>query len=94
MGRLHVLRRIARSETYSRAYGSPTVGLENRWELYINKTHTVAVISIRGTTRDPVSWLANFYAAMVPAKGTIQLSQNVPFNYQLAANPRAAVHAG
>ncbi|QMU29750.1 lipase family protein [Adhaeribacter radiodurans] len=85
---------IAQSETYTRAYGSPTVGLENRWELHVNKAHSVAVISIRGTTADPVSWLANFYAAMVPAKGSIQLTHNLNFNYQLATNPRAAVHAG
>ena len=85
---------IAQSETYTRAYGSPTMGLENRWELHTNKAHTVAVLSIRGTTADPVSWLANFYAAMVPATGTLTLAENVTFNYQLAANPRAAVHAG
>ncbi|PSR53282.1 lipase [Adhaeribacter arboris] len=85
---------IAQSENYTRAYGSPTVGLQNRWELHTNKAHTVAVISIRGTTADPVSWLANFYAAMVPATGSIKLSDNLTFNYQLATNPRAAVHAG
>ncbi|QNF31508.1 lipase family protein [Adhaeribacter swui] len=85
---------IEQSETYARAYRSPTVGLENRWELHVNKLHNVAVISIRGTIADPVSWLANFYAAMVPAKGTLQLTKNLTFNYHLATNPKAAVHAG
>ncbi len=85
---------IAESETYTRAYRSPTMGLENRWELHTDKAHNTAVISIRGTTADPVSWLANFYAAMVPAQGTLTLNEKTTFNYKLAANPQAAVHVG
>ncbi len=75
------------------AYRSPTVGLENRWDLWIDN-QAVAVISVRGTTQNSVSWLGNFYAAMVPAKGEIQLSDTKTFRYELAANPRAAVHVG
>lgn len=86
---------IPESQEYKRVYGSPTMGLENRWELYVSKTNPgVALINIRGTTTNPVSWLENFYAAMVPAQGSITLAKNMKFDYQLASNPRAAVHVG
>ena len=52
------------------------------------------MISIRGTTANEISWVANFYGAMVPAKGQLQLSADVVFPYQLAVNPAAAVHVG
>ncbi len=78
---------------YQRAYQSPVMGLENQWELWTSPTR-VAVVSIRGTTEEPVSWLANFYAAMVPAKGRLQIAQGDTFAYHLASHPQAAVHAG
>lgn len=84
---------IEESKKYKPVYRSPITGLENRWELYTT-TDKVAVISIRGTTADPVSWLSNFYAAMVPAIGTLQLSNTLSFSYHLAESPKAAVHTG
>lgn len=84
---------IEASTKFHRIYRSPIVGLENSWELYQSPDNT-AVISIRGTTANATSWLANFYAAMVPAKGEIQLSDSSVFNYELAKNPKAAVHVG
>ncbi len=80
-------------ERFEFAYRSPVLGLENRWDLWIDN-QSVAVISVRGTTANSVSWLGNFYAAMVPAKGEIQLSDTETFKYELAASPRAAVHVG
>ena len=74
-------------------YRSPVVGLDNRWDLWAGKNSS-AIISIRGTTPLSVSWLENFYAAMVPAAGTLQLSDTDTFQYQLVENPRAAVHVG
>lgn len=74
-------------------YRSPIVGLDNAWELWLSKDKTAA-ISIRGTTAKAESWLANFYAAMVPAKGRLQLSAGNVFEYELAQNPKAAVHVG
>ena len=74
-------------------YQSPVVGLGNLWDLWIDSSK-VAVISVRGTTAASVSWLANFYAAMVPATGELQLSHKELFKYKLAENPRAAVHVG
>lgn len=74
-------------------YRSQVVGLANCWDLWTNNKG-VAVISVRGTTQKPDSWLANFYAAMVPAKGELHLSDSFDFKYDLAFNPRAAVHVG
>lgn len=74
-------------------YRSPVMGLENRWDLWTNGSRD-AVISIRGTTAELVSWLENGYAAMVPAQGTLKLANDFNFNYHLANNPRATVHVG
>jgi hypothetical protein len=78
---------------YKLEYRSATVGMANKWDLWM-KDDGLAVISIRGTVGDPMSWLDNFYAAMVPAKGSLQLDKTTTFNYELADNPRAAVHVG
>ncbi|GAB4055004.1 lipase family protein [Spirosoma litoris] len=74
-------------------YRSKVVGLDNKWDLWSNN-QGVAVISLRGTTANSVSWLANFYAAMVPAKGELQISDTEKFTYDLAEHPQAAVHVG
>ncbi|MCE6991664.1 lipase family protein [Dyadobacter sp. CY323] len=74
-------------------YRSPVIGMENRWELWKDERSVVA-INVRGTTQAPVSWMQNFYAAMVPAKGALKLSNSFTFNYNLAENPRAGVHVG
>lgn len=78
---------------YKIIYSSPVMGLENKWELWMN-TNGVPVISIRGTIQNEISWMGNFYAAMVPAKGSLQISKGSKFNYQLASNPKATVHVG
>ncbi len=80
-------------DTLSRIYTSPEVGLKNRWNLFLRNDGT-AVISIRGTVGDAKSWLANFYAAMIPASGVLHLNDSTRFNYTLAEDKRAAVHAG
>ncbi len=80
-------------EAYRLVYRSPVMGLSNIWDLWLGKD-SVAVISVRGTISDPVSWLANFYAAMVPAKGELQLDRSFTFRYNLCSDPKAAVHVG
>jgi hypothetical protein len=84
---------IPRSTKYKRVYRSPVLGLENRWDLCMSKD-SVAVISIRGTIDRPMSWLANFYSAMVPAQGSVTLAPDYTFEYHLAHNKKAAVHLG
>ncbi len=85
---------VAAPGSFSRLFRSPITGFDNQWELWKDNTHPVAVISLRGTTPNSISWLENFYAAMVPAKGTLQLTDSTSFTYRLADNDRAAVHAG
>ena len=80
-------------EHFKMIYQSQPIGLDNLWDLWISD-NKVAVISIRGTTRKTESWLANLYAAMVPAKGILQLSSTDTFAYNLASDPHAAVHVG
>ena len=86
-------KKFASPANYQMVYRSATIGLDNLWDLWTAGNNT-AVISIRGTTQKPESWLANFYAAMVPAKGKIKINEQEEFSYQLAANPKAAVHVG
>lgn len=74
-------------------YRSPEMGLENQWDLYM-RDDNVAIVSVRGTTASQTSWLANFYAAMVPAIGELHLNDTLKFKYHLADNPKAGVHIG
>jgi hypothetical protein len=80
-------------EHYKLSYRSPEVGFKNRWDLWMSDD-SVAVISIRGTTLSTISWLANFYSAMVPATGQLNLSDSLKFDYHLADDPKAGVHIG
>ncbi len=76
---------------FQRAYRSPVMGLENRWDLWISND-SVAAISIRGSVAKALSWMANFYAGMVPAQGSLTLQDTI--HYKLTDNQAAAVHAG
>lgn len=73
-------------------YRSKVVGLENRWDLWLDN-RGVGIISLRGTTPSMDSWLENFYAAMVPATGEISLN-NKPFKYKLSSDSNSYIHAG
>lgn len=75
-------------------YRSPVVAFDNIWDLWIHRDKPIVTIAIRGTTSSDASFLANLYAAMIPAKGQLQLDKDNVFDYALAENPRAAVHAG
>jgi Lipase (class 3) len=85
---------IGAPEQYVFSYRSAEVGMRNRWELWVRKDRRVAVIAVRGTIGDPVSWLENFYAAQVPATGSLQLNDSNRFEYRLAADDKAMVHVG
>ncbi len=86
-------KRFPEPSRFQYVYESADVGLENKWHLWTSKDG-IAVLSLRGTTKNMISWVANFYAAMLPAKGELTLSNGNKFKYQLAEDPRAAVHAG
>ena len=79
---------------YVNVYRSPEVGLMNRWNMWYRRDSALAVISIRGTVNALPSWLENFYAAMIPASGSLQLNDSLLFNYQLSGDLHAQVHVG
>ncbi|MCE7066788.1 lipase family protein [Dyadobacter sp. CY326] len=85
---------IPKPAHYKPVYASPAMGLDNKWALWKSNAHPIAVINIRGTTLNPVGWLENFYAAMVPARGELTLSKDFTFQYHLADDAKAAVHIG
>ncbi len=78
---------------YKHVYRSHASGLDNRWDLFISEDN-IGIIEVRGTTSKTRSWLENFYAAQVPATGSLQIGENEKFNYKLAEDPQASVHAG
>lgn len=81
-------------DNHTLIYRSPVSALDNGWSLWVNKKDQTAVISIRGSTVNFISWIENFYAAMVPACGVMQLSNTEKFEYNLAGDSGAAVHVG
>ncbi len=74
-------------------YKSQEMGMHNKWDLWMYK-NKIPVISIRGTIPNQKSWLENYFAAMVKAKGSFKISENEIFNYNLSENNRAEVHIG
>lgn len=74
-------------------YRSPVTGLDNRWDLWL-QGDSVGIISIRGSIGKEESWLENFYSAMVPATGILQLNDSIQFHYKLAEDFKACVHVG
>jgi hypothetical protein len=62
---------------FKRLYKSPVIGLENLYEIWTSEK--TAIISVRGTVAKPESWLANIYSAMIPAKGSIKISETDSF---------------
>ena len=85
--------RNTKPDPYKMVYRSPEVGLRNRWTLYL-RNDNVGSIDLRGTVNQTASWLANFYAAMIPATGDIQINDSSNFKYQLSSDSKAMVHVG
>lgn len=81
-------------EQFNFVYRSPVVAFDNIWDLWVHKTKPIAVIGVQGSVQTQASFLANLYAAMIPAKGELQLDENFKFSYNLSDNPKAAVHVG
>lgn len=80
-------------DPYQLQYRSPETGLLNRWQFFV-RNDNVGVIELRGTIQQLASWLENFYGAMVPAKGMLQLNDSTQFDYTFSEDPKAMVHVG
>ena len=78
---------------YKKIFRSPEVGLYNRCEVLVRNDNT-AIVSLRGTIGKAESWLENFYMALVKANGSLHLNDSTNFDYKLAADSQAFVHAG
>jgi len=85
--------RLHQKDIYRLQYSSAEVGLLNRWNFFL-RNDNVGVIQIRGTVNKLASWLENFYAAVLPATGSLQLNDSTKFEYQLSDNSKAMVHTG
>lgn len=81
-------------EDHDLYYDSKVGPLYNKFQVYKAKDASYAVLNFRGTTSEEGSWLENLYTAMIPAKGTLILSDSQKFDYQFAADPKAALHTG
>ena len=81
-------------QDYNFVYRSPVVAFDNIWDLWVHKTKPVALIAVQGSIQTEASFLANLYAAMIPATGELQLDKDFTFKYNLSKNPNAAVHVG
>lgn len=79
--------------TFTKIFSSPEVGLYNKCALF-QRQDGVVVLELRGTVNKPESWLENFYAGMVPARGSLKLTNDYTFNYKVAEQENAAVHVG
>lgn len=83
-----------RTPAYKWHYRSRVTGLDNRWWMWLSNDGKRGIITIRGTVATTASWLANVYAVMQPATGSIKINDSTIFNYKLADRPDATVHTG
>jgi len=78
-------------EGYEKRYTSGTFGMDNKYQVYVKEN--IAVINFRGSTDKQLSWVENFHASMIPAKGVITVNGK-RFEYCFAKDSAAAVHSG
>jgi triacylglycerol lipase len=78
-------------EGYEKRYTSGTFGMDNKYQVYVKDN--IAVINFRGSTDKQLSWIENFHASMIPAKGVIR-AEGRKFDYCFAKDTGAAVHSG
>ena len=88
-----LISQISKPKHSIKIYESQEIGLKNKWSLWLQE-RKVGIISLRGSTMDTESWLVNFFAAQIPAKGTLEISPSIRWNYEFSSNKRASVHAG
>lgn len=69
-----------------------SIAMDNSWSII--KFKDKGIISFRGTTSKQISWLENFYSAMIPAKGEITLPTGKIVNYKFSGNKRAGIQTG
>lgn len=78
---------------YQRVYTSQPMGMDNMFQVYIDVKQKKGILNFRGSTAKKSSWLENMYASMIPAEDEITRNGE-KFNYKLAEDSKASVHAG
>ncbi|MGB1309412.1 MAG: lipase family protein [Oceanihabitans sp.] len=78
-------------ENFNLLYASEILSMDNKFEIYENGN--TGVINYRGSTDKIISWVENFYSAMIPAQGEIIIDDET-HHYNFSAAKNAAVHAG
>ena len=69
-----------------------SVAMDNAWSVI--KFEDKGIVSFRGTTTKSLSWLENFYSAMIPAKGVMTLPSGKIANYTFSEDERAGIQTG
>lgn len=85
--------KFPKPKRFELAYRSKYMGLNNRWDLWLSND-SIAVISIRQSTKKQSNLFENAYAAMVHAQGELKISNDFTFKYALTKDTNAAVHTG
>ena len=80
-------------ESFQKIYSSNETKLYNKFDVWINASSKIAVLSFRGTVRNKSSWAENFYSSMHPATGEIKYDSST-FTYKLSADSLSKVHLG
>jgi triacylglycerol lipase len=78
-------------EGYDKIYTSGTFGMDNKYQVYVKGN--IGVINFRGSTDKQLSWIENFHASMIPARGFIKV-EGRRMEYCFAKDTGAAVHSG
>ena len=76
---------------FNKRFSSEIIGMDNKFEVYDNDT--IGIINFRGSTDKLISWVENFYSAMIPATGSLSI-EDTTYEYTFAKADSAAVHAG
>jgi len=79
---------------YKFAYRSPRVAFDNIWDLWMHDSKPLAVIAVQGSIQTSASFLANLYAAMIPAQGELVLDDKTTWKYKLSGDVNSSVHVG
>ena len=78
--------------SYSIVKTVDSVAMDNAWSII--KTKNSGIVTFRGTTSEQISWMENFYSAMIPATGNATLPNGKCVNYTFANDERAGIQAG
>ncbi len=77
---------------YKKVYESEELGLDNQWKMWKNKHY--AVISLRGSTSNMLSWLGNLFSAQIPSKGDVTFPDETKLHYDICPTENASIHSG